>query len=236
MCPRLHFMPLGKHVIDRYLTGQKADKNDRITAFERGRNGKQSCLIKYLKNSEIYERKMNEEKESSVHRNVKKERYLIDELKPLENDATTGKIHHDKEIEAISKMQIKFLENTTELIKNYASKMFGVEKGEDEIWTVDADRMKNYRHYFSADNSCNLEQKFDVGSRTCSVEQSQAQQAEMQLFEQAQRECEEARQRSLDEQNSSFCEPIAHKTSLEINFEMSNSSSFKPRKRGLVQS
>lgn len=119
-------------------------------------------------------------------------------------------------------MQIKFLENTTELIKNYASKVFGEEKGEDEIWTVAADRMKNYRHYFAADNSCNLEQKFDVDTRKRTLHQNQAQQAEMHLFQQAERE-------RTEEQNS-FCEPYVHKTSLDINFETVNSDSFKSSK------
>jgi hypothetical protein len=189
LCPRLHFMPLGKHVIDRYLTDQKVDANERITSFDRHRASKESCLLKYLQNSEIYERKINEEKESSAHRNVKKERFVIDELKPLENDGTLPAVKlHEKEIEAISKMQVKFLENTAELMKNYASKMFAVEKAEDEIWTVDADRMKNYRHYFAADNSCCLEQKFDVATRARTHHQNEAQQAEMHLFEQLQKQ------------------------------------------------
>jgi hypothetical protein len=70
-------------------------------------------------------------------------------------------------------MQTKFLENTVELIKSYASKAFGLEGAEDEIWLVGADRMKNYRHYFSSDNSCNLEQKFDVSTRVKSVQDNE---------------------------------------------------------------
>lgn len=33
------------------------------------------------------------------------------------------------------------------------------------MWTLDLDRMKNYKDYFSEDNPCNLEKKFDVDFR-----------------------------------------------------------------------
>jgi hypothetical protein len=71
-------------------------------------------------------------------------------------------------------MQTKFLENTAELIKSYASKAFGMEGGEDEIWLIGSDRMKNYRHYFNSDNSCNLEQKFNVSTRVKSIQDNEA--------------------------------------------------------------
>jgi hypothetical protein len=42
---------------------------------------------------------------------------------------------------------------------------FGNKAGEDEIWLVDLDRMKNYKDYFSADNPCNLEKKLNLEQR-----------------------------------------------------------------------
>jgi len=62
-------------------------------------------------------------------------------------------------------MQSKILENTTEVIKMYISKALGLEKGEDDVWLLDLDRMKNYKDYFNPDNPCNLEEKFDVEAR-----------------------------------------------------------------------
>jgi hypothetical protein len=32
----------------------------------------------------------------------------------------------------------------------------GVEKGEDEVWLMDLDKMKNYKDYFAENNPCNL--------------------------------------------------------------------------------
>jgi hypothetical protein len=72
-------------------------------------------------------------------------------------------------IAALERMQMSFLEKTTEIIKSYTTKMFGLDNGEDNIWQLDSDRMKNYRHYFSCDNSCNLEQRFDVTYRVKSL-------------------------------------------------------------------
>lgn len=39
------------------------------------------------------------------------------------------------------------------------------EEGADEVWLVESDRMKNYKHYFELDNSCNLVDKFNPQKR-----------------------------------------------------------------------
>ena len=54
MCPKLHFMPMKKHVTDRYLAAQKVDVNERTDIIERSRGNKHSCLLNYLQHSEIY--------------------------------------------------------------------------------------------------------------------------------------------------------------------------------------
>jgi hypothetical protein len=38
-------------------------------------------------------------------------------------------------------------------------------KGEDEVWIINCDRMKNYKGYFSGDNACELMEKFKLAPR-----------------------------------------------------------------------
>lgn len=146
-------MPLPQHVISRYIAREKNDKDTRIDTYRT--RERSSCLPKYLEHSEIYEQRKNEEKEGAMLRNIKRQKYVIDELKPIENESPQEDLR-SKEILAMSQMQMKFIESTTELIKTYTSRAFGNDLGEDEIWSLSTDRLKNYRHYFPQGNSCNL--------------------------------------------------------------------------------
>jgi hypothetical protein len=38
-------------------------------------------------------------------------------------------------------------------------------KGDDELWIINCDRMRNYKGYFSHDNPCELIQKFQIDTR-----------------------------------------------------------------------
>ena len=45
------------------------------------------------------------------------------------------------------------------------NKAFQYGEGHDEVWIVETDKMKNYKNYFEADNSCNLSDKFSIEKR-----------------------------------------------------------------------
>ena len=42
---------------------------------------------------------------------------------------------------------------------------FECQKGEDNVWSLDSDGMKNYNDYFAENNPCNLVYTFDVENR-----------------------------------------------------------------------
>lgn len=48
------------------------------------------------------------------------------------------------------------------MIKLELNRALRTENGEDEVWTVNTDRMKNYKGYFASDNSCYIEDKTNV--------------------------------------------------------------------------
>lgn len=68
-------------------------------------------------------------------------------------------------MEAMTKLQSKFMENTTESIRMQINKILGVEKAEDDVWLLDLDRMKNYKDYFTENNPCNLVVAFSLEDR-----------------------------------------------------------------------
>lgn len=107
----------------------------------------------------------------SINKKIKSKKFVIDQLKSLEND---GLLHEEypenkplkiSKIEAMTKLQSKFLENTAESIRMQINKILGVEKGEDEVWILDLDRMKNYKDYFPENNPCNLIVAFNLDER-----------------------------------------------------------------------
>lgn len=59
------------------------------------------------------------------------------------------------------KREKAMLENTTEVIREQFVKLLGAEIYLDEVWNVNLDRMRNYKSYFSLDNSSNLREKFN---------------------------------------------------------------------------
>ncbi len=61
--------------------------------------------------------------------------------------------------------QENFCRNTTEMIRQELNKVLRIEKGEDDVWIVNCDRMKNYKGYFASDNPCMLVEKFKVEQR-----------------------------------------------------------------------
>ena len=44
---------------------------------------------------------------------------------------------------------------------------------EDDVWLLNLDHMKNYKNYFSFDNPCNLDKKFDFEERLKRIHQKQ---------------------------------------------------------------
>jgi len=45
------------------------------------------------------------------------------------------------------------------------NKAFQYGEGQDDVWIIETDKMKNYKSYFEADNSCNLMEKFCLSKR-----------------------------------------------------------------------
>lgn len=45
------------------------------------------------------------------------------------------------------------------------NKAFMYGEGQDDVWIVESDKMKNYKSYFQSDNSCNLVDKFSLLKR-----------------------------------------------------------------------
>ena len=58
-------------------------------------------------------------------------------------------------------MQSKFLENTTEVIREQIAKIIGSQQYYDEVWNIKIDEIKNYKSYFSRDNSSNIRDKIN---------------------------------------------------------------------------
>lgn len=57
------------------------------------------------------------------------------------------------------------MKSTSELIKQEFDRYFRNESYEDEVWTINCDKMKSYKEYFPESNACNLEYSFNVDER-----------------------------------------------------------------------
>lgn len=158
-CPKLHFIPIQQHVINKYLRAYQIGTNPRNRLPRPPRHTPPSLLhFHRLQDLQIEPKCLRDRdlKETMRRNNTRR---LAEDLKRQRMRADS---HNEQ---SVAKFQLFFMEHTTEVIKEQLAKLLGAEQYEDEIWNLKLDKMRNYKGYFPADNSSNLKEKFNVDSR-----------------------------------------------------------------------
>lgn len=135
-CPRLHFIPIKQHVINKELRGLKTNKNKRNKKFSRVIRNKYPLLQQYKKFNEEFE---GFEEKKIYHRNKIARRSYTMKPKTLENDI----IESSKNIDSNFENYFKEVSDNMKIILNQLDVT-----NKTDVWELESDEIADFKFYF----------------------------------------------------------------------------------------